>query len=152
MHLIPTVSASALPVTGPRRLLYAMIEDLFALRDLKLITPVRRQHRRDEEWLASDQEEPFTFLWVCQHLDISPLCSGNGIVKGRHWRGEYWGDVRGKATIGTATVALLGKGLIHANRNAWEAFVANTDRQATVKHFANVLMQLPQESLMTESL
>lgn len=83
MHLIPAVSDSAPPVTGPRRLLYAMIEDLFALRDLKPITPVRRQHIRDEEWLASDQEEPFTFLWVCQHLDISPV-----MLRQRYQQGE----------------------------------------------------------------
>jgi hypothetical protein len=78
--------------------------------------------------------------------------------------GWYWGDVRGKAAVGTATAALLNKGLIHSvvgpppfrltakgeefietHRKDWEAFLANTDRQGTVEKFANALRQIPEE-------
>jgi hypothetical protein len=79
--------------------------------------------------------------------------------------GWYHGDVRGKVAVGGATGALLRRGLIHAvvgpppfqltpkgeefletNRTAWEAFLANTDRQGTVEHFASALRQMPEES------
>jgi hypothetical protein len=79
--------------------------------------------------------------------------------------GWYHGDVRGKVAVGAATWALLRRGLIHAvvgpppfrltpkgeefletNKTAWEAFLANTDRQGTVAHFANTLQQIPEES------
>lgn len=77
--------------------------------------------------------------------------------------GWYWGDVRGKAAVGVATSALQRKDLICAGvgaspfrltpkgetflktqRHAWEAFRCNTDRPATLKHFAHALAQLPE--------
>jgi hypothetical protein len=79
--------------------------------------------------------------------------------------GWYWGDVRGKRTVGAATGALLNSGLIEAavgpppfqltakgkaflgtHQGIWEAFLSNTDRQGAVESFARVLSQLPVET------
>jgi hypothetical protein len=77
--------------------------------------------------------------------------------------GWYWGDVRGKAAIGVATGALWrrdlicsrvgpppfrlspkGEAFLQTHKKAWEAFLANTDRPATVEHFARALTQIPE--------
>jgi hypothetical protein len=77
--------------------------------------------------------------------------------------GWYWGDVRGKAAVGAATGALWRKDLIcsrvgaspfglttkgeaflNTHRKAWEAFLTNTDRPATLAHFSHALTQLPE--------
>ena len=77
--------------------------------------------------------------------------------------GWYWGDVRGKAAVGAATGALRRKDLIRAgvgaspfrltpkgeaflntHRKAWEAFLSNTDRPATLAHFSHALTQIPE--------
>jgi hypothetical protein len=77
--------------------------------------------------------------------------------------GWYWGDVRGKAAVGAATTALWCKDLIcsrvgpppfrltpkgeeflKTHKKAWEAFLADTDRPATVAHFAQALRQMPE--------
>jgi hypothetical protein len=84
MPLIATVSDSALPITGSRRLLYAILADLFALRELTPSAAVRRQRLQDEQWLASEQAGPFTFLWVCQQLEISPLVTKQQYQHGGH--------------------------------------------------------------------
>jgi hypothetical protein len=79
--------------------------------------------------------------------------------------GWYWGDVRGKAAVGAATGALWRRDLICArvgpppfrltprgeaflktHKTAWEAFLANRERSATVEHFARALTQLPEIS------
>src|SRR5215510_12264759 len=70
--------------------------------------------------------------------------------------GWYWGDVRGRASIGAATTALWRRDLIcsrvgpppfqltpkgevflKTHEKAWEAFLINTDRHETLKHFAH---------------
>ncbi len=77
--------------------------------------------------------------------------------------GWYWGDVRGKAAVGAATGALWRKDLIcsrvgaspfrltpkgeaflKTHRKAWEAFLSNTDRPATLAHFSHALTQIPE--------
>ena len=77
--------------------------------------------------------------------------------------GWYWGDVRGKAAVGAATAALLrrdlicsrvgpppfqltakGEAFLKTHQQAWERFLANTDRPATVEHFALALTRLPE--------
>jgi hypothetical protein len=77
--------------------------------------------------------------------------------------GWYWGDVRGKATVGAATTALWrrdlictrvgpppfrltpkGEAFLKTHKKAWEAFLANTDRPETVAHFAHALKQMPE--------
>ena len=77
--------------------------------------------------------------------------------------GWYWGDVRGKAAVGAATGTLQRKDLICAGVGAspfrltskgetflkthqymWEGFRSNTERAATIKHFAHALAQLPE--------
>jgi hypothetical protein len=82
----------------------------------------------------------------------------------------YWGDVRGKRAVGAATTALLRRGLIHSvvgpppfrltakgeefigtNSKAWEAFLANSDRQGTVERFAHALAQIPEEREAVDS-
>lgn len=83
----------------------------------------------------------------------------------------YWGDVRGKGAVGAATTTLLRKGLIHSvvgtppfrltpkgegfietNSEAWEAFLASTDRQGIVGRFAHALTQIPEEYEAVDSL
>ena len=77
--------------------------------------------------------------------------------------GWYWGDVRGKAGVAAATSALWRKDLIcskvgpppfrltikgeaflKTHKKPWEAFLANTDRSATVEHFTEALTQMPE--------
>ena len=77
--------------------------------------------------------------------------------------GWYWGDVRGKAAVGAATGALWRKDLIcsrvgaspfrltpkgeaflKTHRKAWDAFLTNTDRPATLAHFSHALTQIPE--------
>ena len=77
--------------------------------------------------------------------------------------GWYWGDVRGKATVGVATTALWrrdlicsrvgpppfrltpkGEAFLKTHRKAWEAFLANTDRSEIIAHFAQALGQMPE--------
>jgi len=77
--------------------------------------------------------------------------------------GWYWGDVRGKAAVGKATISLWRKGLIcprvgpppfqltskgeaflKAHKKAWEAFLADTDHHETLEHFARALQQTPE--------
>jgi len=77
--------------------------------------------------------------------------------------GWYWGDVRGKAGVAAATAALRRKDLIcskvgpppfrltikgeaflRTHKKPWEAFLANTDRSATVEHFTEALTQVPE--------
>ena len=77
--------------------------------------------------------------------------------------GWYWGDVRGKAAVGAATTALWRRDLIcsrvgsppfrltpkgvaflKTHKKAWETFLAETDRRATIAHFAHTLQLLPE--------
>lgn len=77
--------------------------------------------------------------------------------------GWYWGDVRGKAAVGAATGTLWRKDLIcfrvgtspfqlttkgetflKTHQKAWDAFLTDTDRPATVEHFARALTQVPE--------
>lgn len=73
----------------------------------------------------------------------------------------YWGDVRGKAGVARATEALCRKDLICSNVGAspfrltlkgeeflktyetsWQAFLANTERTATIDRFMEALTQV----------
>lgn len=75
----------------------------------------------------------------------------------------YWGDVRGKAGVAHATAALRRKDLIcdkvgpppfrltikgeeflRKHKKPWDAFLTNTDRSATVTHFIQALIQIPE--------
>lgn len=77
--------------------------------------------------------------------------------------GWYWGDVRGKASVGAATDALLrrdlissrvgpppfeitakGEAFLKTHEHAWEAFLAKTDQSATIEHFARALTEIPE--------
>ncbi len=77
--------------------------------------------------------------------------------------GWYWGDVRGRATIGAATTALWRKDLIcsrvgpppfqltpkgeaflKTHGKEWAAFLANPEQRETVAHFTHALGQLPE--------
>jgi hypothetical protein len=78
--------------------------------------------------------------------------------------GWYWGDVRGRASIGAATTALWrrdlicsrvgpppfqftpkGKAFLKTHKKEWAAFLDNTDRHETLQHFAHALGQLPED-------
>jgi hypothetical protein len=75
----------------------------------------------------------------------------------------YWGEVHGKAAVGASTGALLrrdlicprvgpppfqltakGEAFLKTHKKAWEAYLANTDRPATIEHFARALTQMPE--------
>jgi hypothetical protein len=77
--------------------------------------------------------------------------------------GWYWGDVRGKAAVGVATTALWrrdlicprvgpppfrltpkGEAFLKTHEKAWRAYLTNTDRRATLEHFAHALKQTPE--------
>jgi hypothetical protein len=79
--------------------------------------------------------------------------------------------VRGKAAIGAATGALWRKDLIcsrvgsspfglppkgeaflNTHRKAWEAFLTNTERLATLAHFSYALTQLPEVHVAPDAL
>jgi hypothetical protein len=85
--------------------------------------------------------------------------------------GWYWGDVRGKSAIGAATGPLWRKDLIcprvgsspfrltpkgeaflNTHRKAWEAFLTNTDRPATLAHFSHALTQMPEVQVAPDAL
>jgi hypothetical protein len=87
----------------------------------------------------------------------------DAVQKDSRTSGWYWGEVRGKAAVGAATGALWrrdlicsrvgpppfqltakGEAFLKAHKKAWEAFLANTDRPATVEHFARALTQVPE--------
>ena len=74
----------------------------------------------------------------------------------------YWGEVRGKTGVARATAVLCRKDLIctavgpppfrltstgaeflRTHQTPWEAFLANTDRSATLAYFTEALTQLP---------
>jgi hypothetical protein len=52
---------------GERKLLCAIIEQ--AYMDA---TGRGRQKRDAEEWLNSKRNYPFSFIWICHHLQIDP--------------------------------------------------------------------------------
>jgi hypothetical protein len=75
----------------------------------------------------------------------------------------YWGDVRGKAEVGAATVALWRKDLIcsrvgpppfqltpkgeaflKTHQKEWAEFLANTNRREIIEYFAAALKQTPE--------
>jgi len=66
--------------TGCRALLLAMLQDLFAVRDTlnRISLGDARYHvltgvsASDREWLASESDAPFSFLWICHHLGLDP--------------------------------------------------------------------------------
>lgn len=85
--------------------------------------------------------------------------------------GWYWGDVRGKAAVGAATGTLWRKDLIcfrvgtspfeltakgeaflKTHQTAWDAFLTNIDRPATVEHFARAFTQVPEVHNAQEAL
>jgi hypothetical protein len=87
----------------------------------------------------------------------------DAVQKDSRTSGWYWGDVRGKAAVGAATDTLWRRDLICArvgpppfqltakgeaflkvHKKAWAAFLADTDRAATVEHFARALTQVPE--------
>jgi hypothetical protein len=87
----------------------------------------------------------------------------NAVQTDSRTAGWYWGDVRGKATVGAATTALWrrdlicsrvgpppfqltpkGEAFLQAHKKAWEAFLTNTDRHETLEHFAHALQQTPE--------
>ena len=51
-----------------RALVRAVLIDLFAAK--RSVTTRRKQKKQDRKWVMSDQEYPFSFVWVCQHLDL----------------------------------------------------------------------------------
>jgi hypothetical protein len=63
------------------RLLTALLEDLYGVRDLVTHytaqgrTPPRALHRQyatDRQWISkSDERSPFSFAWVCQELGLN---------------------------------------------------------------------------------
>jgi hypothetical protein len=84
--------------------------------------------------------------------------------------GWYLGDVRGKAGVALATTALRRKDLIcphvgsspfrltikgeeflKTHETSWNAFLANADRTATINHFMEALIQLPEEQEARDS-
>jgi len=70
------------PPCGCRKLLLAVLEDCFLLRNearrlgpgCSLLAWKRRQVENDARWLASDDETPFSFVWLCRHLALEPAC------------------------------------------------------------------------------
>ncbi|NOT58578.1 MAG: hypothetical protein HOP18_28615 [Deltaproteobacteria bacterium] len=77
--------------------------------------------------------------------------------------GWYWGDVRGKASVGAATDALLrrdlicsrvgpppfaitakGEAFLKTHEHAWTEFLAKTDQPSTIEHFARALTEIPE--------
>src|SRR5215471_10651798 len=62
------------------RLLVALLEDVYGVRDLvaryerrghKLPPGLRRQYAHDQQWLSeADASSPFSFDWVCQQLGL----------------------------------------------------------------------------------
>jgi hypothetical protein len=64
------VSAPALPL-GYRRLLVALIDDLFLCRDCHSRL-CQRQKLQDEAWVKSEAEESFSFRFVCSYLGLDP--------------------------------------------------------------------------------
>ena len=76
---LPAAPPTSLP-TGCRALLWALLEDVFIVRDTAArIAPGDGRYRiltgaaaSDREWLASESDGPFSFLWVCHHLGLEP--------------------------------------------------------------------------------
>jgi hypothetical protein len=86
----------------------------------------------------------------------------DAVQKDSRTSGWYWGEVRGKAAVGAATGALWrraligsrvgpppfqltakGEAFLKTHQKAWEAFLAKTDRAATVEYFARALTAIP---------
>jgi hypothetical protein len=63
-------SAPALPLSY-RRLLTALLEDCFLCRDSHSVN-CRKQRAQDEAWLRSQDDGPFSFVFVCEQLDLDP--------------------------------------------------------------------------------
>jgi hypothetical protein len=71
------ILAPALPHTGCRGLLVALLQDLFQTQQqLRRRKPGyfygRAQLARDVAWVASEDTDPFSFRWVCEHLGLDP--------------------------------------------------------------------------------
>lgn len=63
------------------RLLWAVLERTVkdALRVSGRIS--NREHKEAHEYLLSDSTEPWSYFWVCEHLDVDPLVVLDRLVK-----------------------------------------------------------------------
>lgn len=86
-----------LPLTGPEvKLLWALlgraaIDYTIPLEKIQKLTTVDPDERwcieEAVKWVESDCEEPFSFLWVCDHLEICATRLRRGL-QGIRGRGE----------------------------------------------------------------
>jgi hypothetical protein len=64
------------PPCGCRELLWAVLRDLFVVRQLAVkgdqSDRLAAQVAADRQWLASDADYPFSLRWVCHHLGVEP--------------------------------------------------------------------------------
>ena len=68
------------------RLLVALLEDVYGVRDLvaryeargrKLPSGLRRQYAHDQQWIRETEEwRAFSCAWVCQQLDLAAPRAG----------------------------------------------------------------------------
>lgn len=66
-------------------------EPSFKVLNGELVSYQKRRHKDDppgmtvaqeaEEWFLDDGMEPFSFLWLCQHLDLDPLMIRNHMLE-----------------------------------------------------------------------
>ena len=74
-----------------RELLWALLRDLFTVRDRAKAgrRDLQGQYCRDGAWVQSPAATPFTFLWVCQHLELPPAA-----LRQAYWYGQPVPDFR----------------------------------------------------------
>lgn len=71
--LLPAQFTPAKPWTGERALLQAVLEEaLQSVRNTKNVPNCIRRQREAADWFVSQSTEPFSFIWICHHLNIDP--------------------------------------------------------------------------------
>ena len=75
------------------RLLVALLEDVYSVRDLvarsvahgsKLPQGLGQQYAHDRQWIAEPEERrPFSVGWVCQHLGFEVAAVRDSYLSGR---------------------------------------------------------------------
>ena len=57
-----------------KALLRDVLADAFTVRDLarKGNSLCYAQVQQDRTWICSDEDSPFSFVWICQHLGLEP--------------------------------------------------------------------------------
>jgi hypothetical protein len=72
------------PQSGCHALVAALLDDVFLCRETRSTSKrAFKQWQQDARWIASERDEPFSFIWCCEHLNLDPAVVRTAYVTGR---------------------------------------------------------------------